>query len=346
MRNDMDNPVLVDVTRGAVTESRHRGSVAIADTSGKLVCSIGNVDMRVFPRSAIKALQALPLVESGAADALDLTDAELSLACASHNGEEIHANAARVMLLKAGLSEDDLECGPQWPNRMEDAAKLILADETPCGLHNNCSGKHAGFLGLAKVMGVDTRGYVEAGHPVQREVRLVMEQLTGDTLSEDVCGTDGCSIPTYASPLQSFATAFARFGTGDGLEPLRAESAERIFDACINEPYMVAGAGRFCTKVMETFRGRVFVKTGAEGVFCGAIPELGFGVALKCDDGATRAAEVMMATVLEALLELNEDEAALLDSLVNPPILTRRGIQAGHIRPRQDFLAALKAALP
>ncbi|ERP94126.1 asparaginase [Labrenzia sp. C1B10] len=342
----MDNPALVDVTRGTVIESLHRGSIAIVDSAGKLVFGIGNVEARVFPRSAIKALQALPLVESGAAEALDYSDAELALACASHNGEEVHANSARVMLMKAGLAEDNLECGPQWPQRMEDAAKLILADESPCGLHNNCSGKHAGFLGLAKVMGVETRGYVNAEHPVQREVRNVMEQMTGDTLSEDVCGTDGCSIPTYASPLRSFARAFAAFGTGEGLEPLRAEAAERLFDACINEPYMVAGTGRFCTRVMEAFRGRVFVKTGAEGVFCASVPELGFGVALKCDDGATRASEVMMATVLEAMLELNDDEAALLDGLVNPPILTRVGIQAGHIKPREEFLTELKAALP
>ncbi|MCX2722193.1 asparaginase [Roseibium salinum] len=341
----MDNPALVDVTRGNVIESLHRGRVAIVDTDGKLVCAIGDVDARVFPRSAIKALQALPLVESGAADALDLSDAELSLACASHNGEDVHANSARVMLMKAGLGEDALECGPQWPQRMEDAARLIMADETPCGLHNNCSGKHAGFLGLAKVMGVKTKGYVEASHPVQQEVRLVMEQMTGDKLSEDVCGTDGCSIPTYASPLKSFARAFAAFGTGAGLEPLRADAAERLFNACINEPYMVAGADRFCTRVMEGFRGRVFLKTGAEGVFCASVPELGFGIALKCDDGATRASEVMMATVLEAMLELNDDETVLLDRLVNPPILTRRGAQAGQIRPTGDFLAALKTAL-
>ncbi|WP_420411481.1 asparaginase [Roseibium sp.] len=342
----MTNPALVDVTRGQLTESLHRGTVAIVDASGKLVCSIGDVDARVFPRSAIKGLQAIPMVESGAADALDLTDAELSLACSSHNGEEVHANSARVMLMKAGLTEDDLECGPQWPKRMEDAAKLILDDETPCGLHNNCSGKHAGFLGLARVMGVETKGYIKPSHPVQLEVRSVIEQLTGDIVSEDVCGTDGCSIPTYASPLVGFARAFAAFGTGEGLEPLRQDAAQRIFDACINEPYMVAGADRFCTKVMEGFHGRVFVKTGAEGVFCASVPELGFGVALKCDDGATRAAEVMMATVLEAMLDLDEEEAKLLDTLVNPSVLTRRGTEAGHIRPRAEFLNSLKTALP
>ncbi|GAA0772954.1 asparaginase [Roseibium denhamense] len=342
----MSNPALVEVIRGNVTESLHRGSIAIVDSSGKTVWSIGDVDAPVFPRSAIKALQALPVVESGAADALDLTDAEVALACASHNGEEVHANAARVVLLKAGLTEDDLECGPQWPQRMEDAAKLILEDETPCGLHNNCSGKHAAFLGLAKVMGVQTKGYVDGAHPVQQEIRAAVEQMTGAVMSEDACGVDGCSIPTYAAPLKNFAKAFAAFGTGEGLERLRAEACERIFDACINDPYMVAGAGRLCTTVMEGFRGRVFVKTGAEGVFCASIPELGFGIALKCDDGATRASDVMMATILEVMLELNDDEARLLDGLVNPPILTRRGMQAGCIRPRQEFLAALKSALP
>lgn len=342
----MHNPALVEVTRGSLVESLHRGRVAVVDSLGKLVCGIGNIEERVFPRSAIKALQAIPLVESGAAEALDLTDAEIALACASHNGEEVHANGARVMLFKAGLEETDLDCGPQWPQRMEDAAKLILQNEQPCGLHNNCSGKHAGFLGLAKVLGVDTKGYVRADHPVQREIRLVMEELTGDNLSEDACGVDGCSIPTFASPLKSFARAFAVFGTGEGLSALRADAARQIYEACVNEPYMVAGAGRFCTRVMEGFKGRVLVKTGAEGVFCAAIPELGLGVALKCDDGATRAAEVMMATVLEAMLDLDDDEAGLLADLVTPPVVTRLKAEAGQIRPSAGFVDALKAALP
>ena len=339
----MDNPVLVEVTRGSLVESRHRGVVAISDSEGNLVGAIGDPGALVFPRSAIKALQAIPLVESGAAEALDFSDAELALTCASHNGEEVHVNLARVMLLKAGLNEDDLECGPQWPQRMEDAAKLILNDEVPCGLHNNCSGKHAGFLGLAKVLGVDTRGYVHRDHPVQREIRNVMEQLTGGTLNENVCGIDGCSIPTYASPLRSFARVFAAFGTGDGLEPLRAEACRSLYNACINEPYMIAGSGRFCTKLVEAFKGRAFVKTGAEGVYCGAIPEFGLGIALKADDGGTRAAEVMMASVLEGLMDLDDEEAAVLDRLVNPPILDRKGAEVGEIRPSREFLAELKS---
>lgn len=341
----MTNPVTVEVTRGPLVESVHRGAVAIADASGKIVLSVGNTSERVFPRSAIKALQALPLVESGAADALDFDEAELALACASHSGEAVHVNSARVMLMKAGLGEDDLECGSHWPRRMEDIAEIIRADETPCQLHNNCSGKHAGFLGLAKVMGVPTRGYIAPDHPVQVEIRTALEQLTGETLTLGVCGTDGCSIPTYAAPLGGFARAFARFGTGDGLEPGRAEAARRIYEACVNEPFMVAGTGRFCTDIMAALNGRALVKTGAEGVFCGAVPELGLGIALKCDDGATRAAEVMMGAVLEVLLDLDDEEAKALDAYVNPPVLTRRETPAGEIRPNNDFLAGLKAGL-
>lgn len=340
----MSNPVLVEVTRGDVVESRHRGAIAIFDANGTPVLKIGDTGRRVFPRSAIKALQALPLVESGAADALDYDPAELALACSSHNGEERHVNAARVMLIKAGLEDDALECGPQWPSRVEDVAGLVRAGETPCALHNNCSGKHAGFLGLAKVMGAPTRGYVLPDHPVQQEIKAVLEAMTGDTLTPDICGIDGCAIPTFATPLDGFARAFAAFGTGENLEPLRAEAARRLYDACVDNAFMVAGTDRFCTRAMAGFRRRVFVKTGAEGVFCATIPELGLGIALKCDDGASRASEVMMASILEAFLDLNDDEKALLEDLTQPAIKTRLDVKAGVIRPTSDLLTDLKRA--
>ena len=215
----MENPVLVEVTRGTAIESRHRGAIVIVDADGKRVASVGDADWQVFPRSAVKALQALPLVESGAAEALDLSDAELALACASHNGEAMHVNAARVMLMKAGADESALECGSHWPKRMEDVAILHRADASPCPLHNNCSGKHAGFVGLARTLGVDPRGYVEPEHPVQREARAAMEEMSGMSFADMARGTDGCSIPTYAMPLDRLAYAFARLGTGTGLEP-------------------------------------------------------------------------------------------------------------------------------
>jgi L-asparaginase II len=338
----MDNPVLVELLRGGAVESRHRGAVSIVDATGRKVAGLGETDWPVFPRSAVKALQALPLVESGAAEALDLDDAELALACASHNGEERHVSGARVMLMKAGLDENALECGSHWPKRMEDVAVLHRADAHPCPLHNNCSGKHAGFLGLARTLGVPTRGYVEPDHPVQIEVRVAMEEMAGVRLAEMARGTDGCSIPTYAMPLSALAFAFARFGTGEGLAPLRAEAAERLFNACVDNPFMVAGSERFCTDVMRSFRGRVFVKTGAEGVFTCSIPEKGLGIALKCEDGATRAAETMMAAVIDALIDKDEDEAKALAPWLAPQLTNWTSRHVGDIRAVADAFAPLR----
>ncbi|KZL20931.1 L-asparaginase II [Pseudovibrio axinellae] len=339
----MDNPVLVEVTRGNIVESRHRGSIAIVDADGKLAFSAGDVEQGIFARSAIKALQAIPMVESGAAEALAFDDAELALACASHNGEETHANSARIMLFKAGLTEEDLMCGTQWPKHMDDCVKLIKTDESPCQLHNNCSGKHAGFLAMAKTLGVSTDNYIGYDHPVQAEIRNVLEQMGGSILGRDTCGTDGCSIPTYAMEQQKTALAFARFATGVGLDPVRANATEVLYEACVNEPYMVAGKNRFCTEIMDIFKGRVFVKVGAEGVFCAALPELGFGVTLKCDDGAERGAEVMMASVIRSLLPLSEDEEKGLHAWEHQQLMNRRDILVGEVRPVEDIKRLLKA---
>ena len=338
----MSNPVLVEVTRGDRLESSHRGAVAILDPAGAVVAAVGDVARPVYPRSAVKALQALPLVESGAAEALDYDPAELALACSSHNGEAIHVNTARVMLLKAGLDEAALECGAQWPGLEADRRALHLAGEEPSPLHNNCSGKHAGFLGLARVMGVETRGYVKADHPVQLEIRAVLEAMTGAAHSQDVCGIDGCSIPTFAVPLTGLARAFASFATGEGLDPGRAAACATLYEACTGNPYMVAGKDRFCTDVMTAYGARVFVKTGAEGVFCGAIPELGLGIALKCDDGATRGAEAMMAGVIRALMAPDEDQSGVLARFDGAPVTTRRGAVAGHVRTVDGFAELLR----
>ncbi|MBO0345278.1 asparaginase [Roseibium sp. CAU 1637] len=342
----MSNPITVEVSRGDLVESRHHGFLSVVTSAGKEICAIGDTTTRVFPRSAIKVLQALPLVESGAADALDFDDAELALACASHNGENVHVKTARIMLMKAGLTEDDLECGTQWPSRVEDIAELVRADETPTGLHNNCSGKHAAFLGLARTLGVQTKGYVDASHPVQQEIKTVIEAFTCEEVTQDVCGIDGCSIPTYAVPLKGWARAFAVFGTGEGLDEDRLAACDRLFEACVSEPFMVAGSDRFCTDVMSAFEGRVFVKTGAEGVFCASIPELELGIALKAEDGATRASEAMMGAVLEVLLpDRNEAQFDVLQRYTNPPIKTRRDVVAGEIRPTAEFVTALHEQL-
>jgi L-asparaginase II len=331
----------VEVVRGGVVESAHRGAVVVADDRGTRRFVWGEADQAVFPRSAVKSIQALPLIESGAADRFGFGAAELALACSSHSGEPDHVATARGMLAAAGWDETTLECGSHWSSRPEVAREQARTSPEPGPAHNNCSGKHSGFLALARQRGLDPKGYVDADHPVQREVRGALADLLGSGLESAPCGTDGCSIPTYAAPLPALAHAFARMGTGRGLTEARATAARRLFAACWEKPFMVAGTGRFCTDVMRLLPGKAFVKTGAEGVFCASIPSAGLGIALKCEDGATRAAEVMMAALIERFVPLAAEERTALARWIRPEIRNWRGILTGEIRPSAAFAAAL-----
>lgn len=329
----MTNPVLAEVLRGTLVESVHRGSVAVFDGDGKSVWEIGETHRPVFPRSAVKLIQALPLVESGAADAYGFGDRELALACASHSGEPLHAETALSMLLRAGLDETALECGCHWPDNHAATIAMARAGGEPNALHNNCSGKHAGFLCTCCHSGIAHESYVKADHRLQGLVRDAMEAVTGAAHDVDSCGTDGCSIPTYAVPLRNFAVGFARIATGNGLQPERAKAGRRLMSACMAEPFMVSGTGRADEALMKAAPGRIFVKMGAEGVYCAAVPELGLGIVLKCDDGAVRAAEVMITGVLVKLLEKDEPLAEELRNLAHKPIMSRNGAKVGEVRP-------------
>ncbi|WHO72401.1 asparaginase [Rhizobium sp. BT03] len=328
----MTNPVTVEVTRGLLVESRHRGAVAVVDGDGKLVFSLGDIDAAVFPRSACKAMQALPLIESGAADAYGFGDKELALACASHNGEDEHVALAASMLARAGRNAEALECGAHWSMSQKVLIQQARALEAPTALHNNCSGKHAGFICACCHQDIDPKGYVGYGHPLQVEIRAAMESLTGAVLGAESCGTDGCSIPTYAVPLRSLAHGFAKMATGTGLEPLRAKASRRLIEACMAEPFYVAGSGRACTKLMQIAPDRIFVKTGAEGVFCAAIPEKGIAIALKCEDGTTRAAEAMVAATLARFFETESEVYAALTAFAATSMRNWNGIHVGDIR--------------
>jgi L-asparaginase II len=336
----MDNPVLVDVTRGPLVESRHRGAVSVVDAEGGVLLALGDVDQPVFPRSAVKALQILPLVHSGAAERLGLTDAEIALAVSSHSGEPEHVAAAEGMLAKAGQDAGCLECGAHWPMEPAAARALAAAGGTPGALHNNCSGKHAGFVCLACDLGESPAGYVRAEHRVQRVVRASLEDLTGASHTPDVEGTDGCSIPTYAVPLPSLAYGFAKFGTGVGISADCARAAARIRRAAAAHPFMVAGTDRFDTRLLATLGERAFVKTGAEGVYCAALPGAGLGVALKIDDGGTRAAQAVMAALILRFLELDGEARAAVEALARPPLDNWNGVPVGEIRPSPALAAA------
>lgn len=327
----MTDPVLIEVLRGSLVESRHRGAVAIVDAGGTTVLALGDTERPVFPRSAIKALQALPLIESGAADRFGFGEEELALACSSHSGEEGHVAVVTRMLGRAGLDASALACGAHWP--INQAAAFALARTgVASALHNNCSGKHAGFLCDACAMGVDPVGYRQPDHPVQQAVRSVLEDMTGARLGPEQCAIDGCSVPTWAIPLRQLAHAFAKFGSGHRLPRARADAAARLRAACAQKPWYVAGSGRFCTEIMKLFGARVFVKTGAEGVFCGALPEQGLGIAVKCDDGAGRASEAVMASLIARFLPLGDRERAALARFVRPTLRNWNGIEVGALR--------------
>ncbi len=329
----MSNPILVDVTRSNLVESRHRGSVAVVDADGATVLSLGDVATPVFPRSATKGLQALVLVEAGGADRYGLDDEALALACASHGGEPAHVARAERTLRAAGLDASALECGTHWPSHQASALALARSGSTASALHNNCSGKHSGFLCAACAMGVDTHGYVAADHPVQREVKSVLESMTGAKIPDERRAVDGCSVPTWALPLDALALAFARFATGRGLGEKRAAAARRLRAACAAKPWFVSGTGRFSSAIMEHFRERVFVKGGAEGVYCGALPELGYGVAIKCDDGQGRAPEVVMAAMIARFLQTSEADRAFLARFLRPELKNWRGTVVGGLVP-------------
>lgn len=332
----MDNPVLVEILRGGAVESRHRGAYVVMDADGHVVEAAGDIALPVFPRSAVKALQALPLVESGFADRFGLTAAEIALCCSSHSGEPHHAQASASMLAKAGRDASCLECGTHWPMFDKAARAMAVAGQAPSALHNNCSGKHAGFICLSCGLDEDPAGYVTAGHRVQREVRGALVDMTGAAHDAEMSGIDGCSIPTYAIGLGAMALGFARFGAGGGkgavMGPARTRAAARIRAAVAANPSMVAGSGRFDSVVMQALGARAFTKTGAEAVFCGALPELGYGIALKIDDGGTRASEAMMATLLARHLKPEGHEAAVLDSYARHVMRNWNGIEVGQVR--------------
>lgn len=329
-----NNPVLAEVTRGTRVESRHRGTVAVVDAAGCDVLALGDVEAPVFPRSAVKVFQGIPLIETGAADALGLTTAELSLAVASHSGEQGHVDLAAAMLKRVGLGEGALECGCHWPFDQPVALALARSGATPTALHNNCSGKHAGFLCTAVHVGEAVSGYVGPEHPVQARARAVIEDLTDTRLAADAGGIDGCSIPTYAAPLRRFAAGFAKLVSGQGVNADRAKAGRRLIEAGMAEPWYMAGTGRACVALMEAAPGRVFAKTGAEGVFCGAVPELGIGFALKIDDGTTRAAECAVAATLAAIFRREGDPVAeAYDDLAASDIFNWEKTRVGSIQP-------------
>lgn len=344
MESESANPILVDVFRGSRIESCHRGAIAVSDAQGRLVLALGDVARPIYPRSAVKALQAIPLVETGAADAFDLTAGELAVACGSHSGERVHLDAVESLLAKTGLGERDLACGAHWPLSEATTRALLRGGRRPRPIHNNCSGKHAGMLAVAVHLGLDPHGYEKPDHPLQVMIGRILSETCGVTLDPASMGIDGCSLPTFALPLSALAQGFARFGTGSRLTPERGRATQALMRACFAAPVLVAGDGRFDTIALRGLGPSAFTKGGAEGVHCAALPELGLGLALKIDDGAKRGAERALSEVLATLLP---KARAVLASELRGELRNWQGLLVGRMaagEALQDALGGLAHA--
>ena len=323
-------PVLVTLSRNGTAESCHRGHVAVWHHDGGLIGAWGDPEVTIFPRSSCKMVQALPLVESGAADRFGLTERQLALACASHKGAAIHSDAVQAWLTNLDMTEADLRCGSQLPDDPEAHRRLLQPGQCPDQTHNNCSGKHSGFLTLCKHLDAGPE-YVEPDHSVQRAVKEAFEEVTQE--ASPGYGIDGCSAPNFLCSLAGLARAMAHFasatdaGSGHGG---RSAAMQRLTLAMMAHPEMVSGEGGACTELMRAMAGKAAVKTGAEGVYVAIIPSRRIGIALKIEDGASRGAQAVIAALLGQLDVLSKD-APIYQSVTQGPLRNRRNLVVGGI---------------
>lgn len=324
------NPALVEVVRGGLVESVHRGAACVVDTAGRILHQWGDIDHAVCPRSAIKPFQAIPLIESGAADAARLSVEELSLACASHGGEPAHVARVGAWLERIRCTQADLECGTHPPTHTHAAEALLRAGESPCPLHHNCSGKHTGFLTLARHAGWPTRGYTDANHPVQRGAIAALARMAGCDPAGWPVVRDGCSAANVFLPLQALARAWAHLGT--------TAASARLIAAMKAHPVLMSGHDHPCAAMIGALKGQAVVKTGAEGVYAAVLPDRGLGIAVKIDDGAGRASVVAMAALLTWLEAFTPESVDTTHALRTPPITAAAGAVTGHLRPAADWL--------
>ncbi len=329
--------VMVEVTRGPLVECIHRGHAAVVDSNGELRYYLGDPEAVTYLRSAAKPLQAIPVIETGAADRFGLDDRELALLCASHNSEQEHLDIVASILTKIGLGEEALMCGGHAPTDRSSAEALIREKRKPTVIFSNCSGKHSGMLAICQHLGFSPENYISPEHPVQQLIVRTMGQVCGLPAGEIKIGIDGCGVPVFGMPVRNMALGFARLADPRGLPPALAPAAVRLAGAMQKNPYLVAGRKRFCTDLMQAFPGRFVAKNGAEGIYCaGILPQdegSGLGIAVKIEDGSLKAAYSAMAEILLQTGTLAPDEIKSLDAWRVPPVKNTRGQAVGEFRP-------------
>lgn len=331
------DPLVIECSRGAAVESSHLVDAALVDASGKVVEAWGDIERFVYPRSAVKSIQVLPFFESGAANETSATETEIALACSSHSGQDVHTLAVRAWLARTGLGEEHLECGGNLPYHTETAAAYIRRGEGALPICNMCSGKHTAFLVTAKMLGEKTQNYIARDHPVQSRVSAAIEEMTGWDLSRSPWAIDGCSIPTIGVPLHALARGAANIADPSAQPAERQAAIARIRAAIAAEPFMIAGDARACSDIILALGGKAYIKFGAEGVFFAPIVERGLGLALKVRDGATRAADTAIASLLAYLGLLDDAAQEKLAAYIETPLSNWRGINVGTVRAVLDI---------
>lgn len=325
-----ENPVLVRIRRGEATESQHRGAWVLADSNGKVLDGMGEFSSPVFVRSAVKSLQALPLLETGAAERFGYSDVEIALTLASHNAEARQTEAVAGLLARLGLAESDLQCGAEPPRDPEARARLRANSGKPTAIHNNCSGKHAGFLALALHLKAPKERYLDPASPGQTLVREAVLAMSGVKKADLTTAVDGCSAPTFRMPLSGLATAFARITNPSGLERCRREACERMVASVAAHPEMIAGAHqRICTDLARVSRGRIFPKIGGDAVYGIGICGADRGLAIKIDDGSNRGLQPLVVALLLRFGFLSSSEAEALDPWRQETIRNWAGLAIG-----------------
>ncbi len=335
----MSYELFVEVTRNATVESRHFGAAVVCDHRSNILESWGDVKGLIFPRSALKPLLAIDLVDSGASDHFALSDAELTIACASHQGEPMHQELVMAWINRLGLNQDNLACGADLPGDFESARKMLVSGQQGCRVHHNCSGKHAGFLTTALHLEMPLEDFHLVDHPLQQLSLDGLCELVGVDLRQFPIGIDGCGFPATTMPLVDLARAVARFAKPVELSDDRAKAVYRLQKAITHEPLYAAGHGTVVSELNQVTKGAVLAKTGAEGVLTAALPEQGLGIALKISDGSARARSATLMAILDHLGVLSDDEKNQLQAHIAPKIANSRGLVVGEIHPAHSWLS-------
>ena len=336
------NPVLVEVYRNKVLESFHRGVVCVVDNDGKIIYSEGDVNQICYPRSAMKFLQVLPLIENGGIERFNFTLEEIAIMCGSHNSEAEHLRVVNSILRKIGLDKDRLFCGPQYPTSKKDADELIRKNEKPQHIHNNCSGKHAGMLALCVLLEVPTDDYINPDHPIQRMILNVCSEMYEYEKDKIVIAKDGCSAPIFSIPVYNQAVGFKNFVSPEKFSEKRKEACKIVIEAISKYPFMIAGSKRYCTDMMKICAPKIIGKTGAEGVFCLGLPEQKVGVCIKIDDGKMLPQYNVAQAFIEATDLFSNETLQPLHHYLQEDILNFNKFIVGEIKVKEGLFRTLK----